>query len=193
MPTRAEHRTATLRRLSDAAVEMFEQHGAAVTVEEIAAEAGVSRRTVFRYIDAKADLAFIHPRLWFAVFDEGVERAGDLPLVDRLRLGSRAIALHIDADPEPVRRAFLVAASSPELQRGFSIFRRWVDRVADEVLAAAAEPSDPEVVFRSRIVGAAVMGMVDAVTRQWLFSEPEITFVSLYDQGFEMLAPLFEE
>ena len=172
---------------------MFEQHGAGVTVEEIAAEAGVSRRTVFRYIDAKEDLAFIHPRLWFEVFDEGLAQAGDLPLVDRLRIGSRAIALHIDADPEPVRRAFLVAATSPELQRGFSIFQRWVDRVADEVLADADDSSDPEVLFRARIVGAAVMGMVDAVTRQWLFSGPDTTFVSLYDQGFELLAPLFEE
>ena len=50
-------------------------------MEAIADKAGVSRRTVFRYVDAKEDLAYIQPVLWLDVFEEGLEEAeGELDL-----------------------------------------------------------------------------------------------------------------
>lgn len=194
MVTRAEHRRTTLLRLSDAAVELFESVGPAVTIDAIATRAGVARRTVFRYVDGKEELAFIHPLLWIDVFEAGLAAAPVNPLSERLRVASRAIAAHIDADPGPPRAAFSVAAAHPELARGFtSIFQKWIDRVATEVLVAAEDPEDARVRFRSRIVGAAMMGMVDAVTRQWVFSPPDVRFVDLYDEGFAVLAPLLAE
>lgn len=193
MATRAQHRRETLVRLSDAAISSFETVGPSVTIEAIAAEAGVARRTVFRYVDSKEALAFIHPVLWFDVFDEALRAAAEGPLIDRVRIASRAIALHIDADPNPPRRAFAVVATHPELTRGFSgVFQQWVDRVAAEVLAVADEPDRPATQFRARIVGASVMGMVDAVVRQWVFAPAEVRFVDLYNEGFAVLPPLFE-
>jgi len=194
MVTRAEHRRTTLLRLSDAAISLFESEGPTVTIEAIAAEAGVARRTVFRYVDGKEELAFIHPLLWFDVFEAGLESAPADPLAERLRVASRAIAQHIDDDPEPPRRAFTVAATNPELSRGFtSVFQRWIDRIADEVLTAHDGEADPGSQFRARIVGAAVMGMVDAVTRTWISSPPGTRFVDLYDEGFAILAPLITD
>lgn len=191
MATRDEHRRATLRRLSDASIDLFASEGAGVTIDAIATRAGVARRTVFRYVEAKEELAFIHPVLWFDVFETGLSDAPADELSARLRYASRQIALHIDADPEPPRRAFLVVAAHPELARGYNrVFQQWVDRVAHEVLEAVGPPVDAHDRFRARIIGAAVMGMVDAVVREWVSSPPEVSFTELYDEGFDLLDPL---
>jgi AcrR family transcriptional regulator len=190
--TRAEHRRNTLLRLGDAAIEQFDLQGPSATINDIARSAGVSRRTVFRYVEAKEELAFVHPMLWFDVFDAALVEAADERLVDRLRFASRAIAAHIDADPEPPRRAFTVAIANPELLRGFTIvFQRWIDRVAAEVLADSSTPGGPtaEEQFRSRIIGSAVMGVVDAVTREWLMV-PGASFSELYERGLCYIDPL---
>lgn len=195
MVSRAEHRRETLLALGDAALDLFEQQGAAATVNEIAARAGVSRRTVFRYVDGKEELAFVHPLLWFDVFDEALVASVDLPIAERLWESSRAIATHIDADPEPPRRAFLVAAKNPALLRGFNaVYQRWVDRIATEILADVSQDHQPTAAerFRSRIVGSAVMGVVDAVSREWVIS-PENTFAELYDQAFTYIGPLLAD
>ena len=195
MVTRAEHRRDTLIRLGDAAITLFESEGPSVTIERIAAQAGVSRRTVFRWVESKEQLGFVHPMLWFDVFDSALaESAGDpaISLEDRLRSASGAIAKHIDADPDPPRRAFMVAVGHPELQRGFNmVFQQWVDRVAAEVLAVPSEVPTADDHLRARIIGAAVMGMVDAVTREWLLSPPGTKFGDLYLTGFDLVAPLF--
>ena len=193
MVTRAEHRRRTLLRLSEAAVDLFAAEGASVTIDAVATRAGVARRTVFRYVDSKEELAFIHPLLWFDVFDHGLDQAPVEPLSERIRIASRAIALHIDADPEPPRKAFRVVAEHPELGRGFNpVYQRWIDRVAAEVLTVSADPADPTAQFQARIIGAAVMGMVDAVIRQWVSSPEEVRFVDLYDEGYPLLATLLE-
>lgn len=192
MATRTEHRRATLLQLSDAAIELFAESGTAATFEQIAERAGLSRRTIFRYVERKEELAYVHPLLWLDVFEAALDDAADLSVPDRLRLASRAIALHIDADPEPPRRAFTVVASTPGLARGFTgIFQRWVDRVADETLRDITTPTSQDR-FRARIIGSAVMGMVDAVTREWVASPTTTKFVDLYDDGFTMLAPILD-
>lgn len=191
MPTRAEHRTRTLTGLGDAAVELIETQGPGVTIDQIAERAGVSRRTVFRYVGAKEELVFVEPILWFAVFDQALNH--DLhPLTERLRLASRAIAEHIDAAPERPRRAFLLAATHPELIRGFNaVYQQWIDRVSVEALHDIAQPT-AEDHFRARVIGSAIMGMVDAVTREWLLSPSGESFTDIYDRGFSIVEPLFE-
>ena len=192
MVSRAEHRRATLRRLGDAAVELFDTIGPGVTIDRIAERAGVSRRTVFRYVELKEELAYVHPILWFDIFDEVIAANAALSAADRLRVGGRALASHIDADPGPPYQAFLTAATNPELAKGFtSIFQRWVDRIADEVLVGIDAPS-PDQRFRSRVVGAAVMGTIDAVSREWLLGGGADEFLALLERGFEILDPLLD-
>ncbi|MGH1492864.1 MAG: TetR/AcrR family transcriptional regulator, partial [Acidimicrobiales bacterium] len=165
MASRAEQRRSTLLALGEAAVELFESKGPSVTSGEIAARAGVSRRTLHRWCDAKEDLAFVHPLLWLDVFMAALAEQdaidGEQPKASqRLRDASMAIARHVDGDPEPPRRAFLVAATHPELLRGFqSAYQRWVDVVAIESERAGVDP------FEARVIASSVMGMVDAATR----------------------------
>ncbi len=192
VPTRAENRTRTLVGLGDAAVELIEKHGPSVTIDQIAERAGVSRRTVFRHVESKEELVFVEPILWFGVFDEALDH--DIhPLTERLRLASRAIGEYIDANPERPRRSFLLAATHPELLRGFNaVYQRWVDRMSAEALIDIDEPTAQDR-FRARVIGSAIMGMVDAVTREWLLSPTGEAFTDIHDRGFGILEPLFSQ
>jgi hypothetical protein len=80
----------------------------------------------------------------------------------------------------------------PQLAAGGSAATAiWIARVADEVMDGRADTVDKTTRFRARVIGAAVMGMVDAVMREWYREGPDANFVSLYDEGFSLIVPLF--
>ena len=192
MVTRAEHRRSTLLRLSDAAVELFEErHPDRPTAEEIADRAGVSRRTVFRYVETKEDLAFIRPTLWLEIFDRAVAEVADTPIRDRILHGAHQISLDIDADPEPVRRGLLVASRSPGMAGRYgAVNRRWVERIATEI--AGPEP-DADTAFRAHVLGSAVMGVIDAALAEWVEDPRGRPLVDLVDRGRDHLAPILHD
>lgn len=193
MPSRAEHRRETLLRLGEAATALFAEQGPAATVEAIAGAAGMSRRTITRYVSSKEELAFVHPLLWWDVFETALAEQVDKPPLDRLRGASQAIAKHIDADPEPPRQAFQVAASHPELLTGFNhVFRLWVDRLTDVLGPMLPDLlSDSDRRFQSRIVASAIMGMVDGVTREWVFAT-DVSYLELSNHGFALIEPILD-
>ncbi len=189
MVSRAEHRRATLLKLSAATTAAYEELGAVATFDDIAERAGVSRRTVFRYVDTKEDLIYIHPIMWLEVFDEALLGVADRPVRERLLFAAHCISEHIDADPEPVRRAMMVAQTTPEFARGYAaVSHRWIERIAAEILGSA---TDAQSRFRSRVLGAAVMGVVDASLAQWS-ADPSTSLVDLVDRGLDYLAPILE-
>lgn len=194
MVTRAEHRRATLIALGDAAVGLFEAEGPSVTIDSIADSAGLARRTVFRYVSSKEELAFVNQLIWLDVFDAALRADQSTTLVERLRTCSRCIAGYIDANSLATRRAMRVVALHPELGRGLSrIMQSWIDRVAFEVADFDGEENDSYSELRARVIGAALMGMVDATLREWSASPAGTAFTPLYDQGFAIVEVLFGE
>lgn len=183
MGRREENRRRTLLKLGDAATLLFEQRGPKATIEEIAAQAGVSRRTVFRYAGSKEELLYVHPLLWLEIFDRAVAEHADVELDERLYLAGRAISEHIERTPDGPRRAMSLALKHPELGAGFlPVQRQWVRRIAREV---CPEPETSDDRFRARIVGSAMMGLVDATCGEWLICGRP--FPELWDQGFAHL------
>ena len=121
------------------------------------------------------------------VFDEAV--AGlVLPSADRIRLGSQAVCAAIDSDPIPVQRAMQVALDNPQLMRGYAaVSQMWIERMAAEVLD---DPSDSDRVFRSRVVGAAIMGVIDAALNQWIADPGSTELEPLVMAGLDYLDPI---
>lgn len=188
MPTRTEHRRRTLLALSEATTDVFEAKGIDATIEDIAARAEVSRRTVHRWVDGRDDLVFIHPRLWLEYFDEAVAEVAEQPVRDRILHGSRRISEIIDADPEPVARAMAVALAHPSLMRGYgAINQQWIDRLSAEV--ALDFPQDP---FRARVAGSATMGVIDAALTEWLLTTPRPALIDLVDRGLALLGSMLD-
>ncbi|MEO1060213.1 MAG: TetR family transcriptional regulator [Actinomycetota bacterium] len=190
MVSRAEHRRSTLLRLADAAVDLFEErHPEQPTAEEIAERAEVSRRTVFRYVDAKEDLAFVRPILWLDIFDAAVAEVADGTIRERIVHGANRISRDIDADPEPVRRALLLASRTPGMAGRYgAVNQRWVQRIAAEI---AGDDADAETRFRAHVLGAAVMGVIDAALAEWV-DDPDRRLVDIVDRGLEYLAPILD-
>ncbi len=184
---RAEHKAATHRALADAAVDLALAGGPPATMGRIADAAGVSRRTAYRYAADRDELLLYHPISWLDVFDEAAERHADEPIARRLHLVSLAIAAHIDADAEPVKRAFAVATTDSSFGGAYArLNARWVDRVTAEI----ARPDDPVAVqLRARMLGAAVMGMIDTVCFHWAAHDEPMA--PLIDEGFDLLSSAF--
>ena len=189
--SRAEHRRATLLRLSAATTEAYEELGSSTTIDDIAERAGVSRRTVFRYVDSKEDLAYIHPVLWLDVFDAAVAEVPELPVRDRLLYAAEKISLHVGDDPEPVKRAMAVAMTDPLLRGQAGTNQRWITRLAEEIMLDAGE-ADLDAGFRAQVLASATMGVIDASLGQWFFSPPEVTLVEIVTKGLDYLIPIFD-
>lgn len=196
MVTRADHRRATLVQLSRATTAAFEELGPTATIDDIAQRAGVSRRTVFRYVDSKEDLVYLQPSMWLEVFDEAIAEwetnRGEGSMRGRILYAAHRISEHIDTDPEPVRRAMMVALGLPDFSRGHAqVSQRWINRLALEILRDA-DPGDAEAVFRSRVLGAAIMGVIDAALGEWAADE-SVKLVNVVDRGLDYLAPILPD
>ncbi len=119
------------------------------------------------------------------MFDAHYVPTGDV-LADLRRAGA-GIARHIDADPDPPRRAMALGLTYPAVLSGFNrVYRRWVDHMA---AAICTDPSAQEERFRAQVLAAATMGLVDATCREWIRAGPDATFEPLWERGFDVLVP----
>jgi AcrR family transcriptional regulator len=154
--------------LVEAAYGLFAQQGyAATTMDDVAARAGVSRRTAFRYFASKEDLVFPH-------------REERLARLERLLLAHEG-----EAPFETVRRACVALARDYEEAR-VQMLAQWriaetepsllgrelqFDRHSEEAIARAFlthEHGSTRARRRARVRAAAVIGVVRATLRDWL-------------------------
>jgi AcrR family transcriptional regulator len=192
MPGRNEHRLQTYDLLGHTAVTLFAENGFdAVTVDDVAAAAGVSRRTVFRYFPSKEDLVLVHPQSWIETFESTVEEnSGESPL-ERVRLGALALADQIDADPAPVRAALEVAESHPALLAGVAaVNQQLAARIAEEFAPSTSKRAKDR--FRARILAGAVVGALDTAMADWMRLPPNRRLKPVVQKGLEVLEPLLQ-
>ena len=131
--TRDDRRERARRATSDVALELFAEHGFdATTVDQIAARAGISVATFFRYFPTKADAVFNDPERWLP--DLGlaiVERPASEPDLIAVCKGLR-LELAPRFDRDRASRQERAIASSP-LLRGLSadVGGRWRAVISD--------------------------------------------------------------
>ncbi len=181
---REQNRRARRQALIAAARALFDARGfEAVTIEEIAAQAGVSKRTFFRYFPTKEDVVFPEHEARLARFRELVSRRlpGEAPLAGVQRafvvLGSQLMA---DRD-EVVALQRVVDRSQALVASDRARDRQW-DEVVAAALADGREPAPAE-----RMVAGAIMGAMRAALRVWYQAEGEGDVVELGLQGFALL------
>jgi TetR/AcrR family transcriptional regulator, regulator of mycofactocin system len=155
----------TREQLQRIAIEMFSAHGYdEVTIEALAAAAGIGRRTFFRYFDSKADALM-------ADFDQEVERlrsalAGSdpgLPVMDAIRCAIVAVNDYHAEDLVLFRQRLQLQHSNPALlANGILHYEHWQSAVAEFAavrLGLAADDLLPQVIARS-VFGAAYAGFM---------------------------------
>lgn len=184
---RAGRRPVTSRsEIEHIALDLFTLRGFDnTTVDDIAAAAGIGRRTVFRYYASKNDIPW-------GGFDDRLDRmratfAGlppDLPVME----GVRAAVLDFnDVPPEEQpwhRRRLHLILGTPALQAHSTLrYAAWRQVVADYVAQRLGEPPDALV---PQTIGHASLGVALAAYERWLSADAELR--ELLDEVFRALA-----
>ncbi len=180
-PIREQTRAVVRSLLARTALELFATKGYAhTTVDEVAAAAGVSRRTLFNYFRNKEDLAL-----------SGLSEQGDL-------IAARFAERPADEDPwASLRAAFQVLeeieiTAEHRLEMVTLLFgndslraghlekqARWRD-----LLAPLIEPRLPDSdrrAFEARAIAAATIICLQAATEEWMLLGGKVDLFDLYD------------
>lgn len=173
-------------QLEQVALALFAQHGfEATTVDDVAAAAGIGRRTFFRYYASKNDV------VW-GDFDAGLAQmrrllaatADDVPLMESLRIAVLAFN-RLDPAVEPWHRQRMeLILHVPALQAHSTLrYAAWREVVAEH---AARRLGLPPGALRPRLVGHTLLGASVAAYEQWLL-EPGSDLAALLDEAVRTL------
>ncbi len=182
--------------LTEAALQLMAREGFdAVTVDAIAAAAGVSKRTFFRYFASKEDVvvqflagmgAGMHTEL-------AARPAAEPPSVALRHTVWAAMAACADG-AEHAGRALPVVQlilRTPALRARFQEHQaRWRDDLAAET--ARRLGLDPEADLYPRIAAGAALVAFDTVLRRWSDSDGADDPAALTDRAFAVLAPALD-
>ncbi|MBF6332213.1 TetR family transcriptional regulator [Nocardia transvalensis] len=170
---RARRRAQTLDEIHWAAVELSDQHGFDnITVDDIAARAGVAARTFFRYFPTK-ESAVVYDRWGIATAIESRFTTADPPtmrLADIEAAVAEVIDTVIENDSGPAGAAedvlltYRVITTTPQLRA--AAFAEHSARVG-AVVESVADPAERS---RTRLVLAVTYAVVGAAVNEWVDS-----------------------
>ncbi len=179
---RAAKRLEAMRRCQAAALEMFVRDGfEEVTVEQVAAAAGVSPISIYRWFGSKERLV-----LWDEYDPPLFERIGllldDMPPIAAIHAALRSELGRIyETDRDRVLTRTKLAIGEPALRRAVADDLR---AMADG-LAQLVERRLPA--FEAKVISAAVVGSLEVMLREWARSEATTPLAELIDAGFAVL------
>ena len=184
---RARKKAATRQSVQDHALRLFLEKGfEATTVEEIAAAAGVSHMTFFRYFPAKEDVVLSDS------YDPLIARLleqtpADWPVLQRIRTALRqGLAEVYDTDRGTLLAQNKLIAATPALRD-----RLWADQIVTQQLflraLGGAEPGHRPS-LQTRVTVAACLAAASTAILAWVENDGTPELPELIDQAFETLA-----
>jgi AcrR family transcriptional regulator len=188
---RARRRRAVREALAEAAMRLFVERGFdAVAVEEIAAAAGVSRRTFFRYFSSK-DAVFFAPQERRLGRLEALLAAAEIDspaaALAAIRSAAREVATLYSRERATVLAEHTVLREASSLYaRDVELDARWEQALRRPLLAAGLD--DVEAV----VVSGAVLGVMRAVLRAWLATAAQADLMVLAERALLALEPLLQ-
>lgn len=185
--------TTSHQEIAEAAARLFEEKGyAATSVTDIAAAAGIARRTFFSYFASKSD-AF-----WW-------ENENDLRTVERALAASSpdaqplqqvidiamAAPSWIPPTKESARARHLMIEDNPELQVGSQRFqRRWSRLIADHLRRRVGDTTSELV---PEVIATALIGVAQAVLVRWATNDDERPLRQIFYENIDTVRRAFEE
>jgi AcrR family transcriptional regulator len=178
----------TEERVVAAALTLFREQGfAQVTMEQVAAAAEVSRRTVYRRFPTKGHVVLAVPLSWLRVWDDAVAARPGMPPLQTVEAASRAVAAHIDTQPAEVLTAYAVLEESPTLESAGTIHHEWIARIV-QLLAQEPDPAPPDT---QHVVAGAYMGAIDAMLQHWVATGGAGSVLAATECVLERLRPIW--
>jgi len=183
---RQRKKTATRDRIRATALRLFREHGYdATTVEQIAAAAGVSHMTFFRYFPAKEDVALSDS------YDPLVatllaQTPATWPLIQRIRTvlvqGLRQV---YDTERDALLAQNKLIVATPALRE-----RLWADQIATQELilqALSAGQDHPHPSFQDRVIVAACLAAASTAVLTWVENDGTPELPELVEQALDTL------
>ncbi len=157
----------------------------ATTVEEIAAAAGVSHMTFFRYFPAKEDV-IDYDDYGQTLAEHIAARPSDEPPLEMIRHALTQDQAEVDPDErETMLTRMRLVLSTPALQA-----RSWTHKDADEDLIARALATHPGYdadALETRVIAAAAIAAVTAAVRTWTENNGKAELRDLINLAFQTL------
>ncbi|WP_345377146.1 TetR family transcriptional regulator [Frondihabitans cladoniiphilus] len=183
---RAITRDAVRTRLSDVAVDLFLEHGFdSVTIEQIAAVAGVSARSVHRYFPTKEDMVVGDPAAYGSVVsDVFTDRPVDEPALTSLRA---AFTLLLERRGQDIRgkAALCVITTVPSLRaRNHEKHLLWASLLTPLV---AERLSGADAGLRAQVLVQTALACFDVALTAWVVPGEPRTPAELIAVAFDAL------
>ncbi|MEU4667916.1 TetR family transcriptional regulator [Amycolatopsis sp. NPDC023774] len=182
------------RALSSAAVDLFVANGyEATTVDEIAAAAGVGRRTFFRYFDTKDDVLFANHDEIVTEMEQAFERAD--PSRDPVEVACSTVSLVLDyyaADLDVSLKRFTLTRTVASLRdKEVATVDRYQRVLARYLQTRFAEQGDDTASLRAAVAAAAIAAANNHVLRRWLRSGGKDDIAASAARAFALVGEAF--
>lgn len=164
---RERKKIATRDGIVRASMELFERKGfEAVTAEEIALRAGVSRRSFFRYFPAKELVVFPHQAAYLDLFRSLLAQGADTdPPFPRVRRACLVLAReYMNAREEHLAQQRIIQASPSLIARGEAFDTEWEEAISGVFIEDGA-PAEAR--RRARFLAGAILGVIRAALKEW--------------------------
>ena len=177
--------------LVEQALRLFATRGFdGVTVDEIAAAAGVSRRSFFRYFPTKEAVVLERREVELASLKALLESPlpGEAPFAT-IRRALLALSKHHSAERRTILAEQVLVRTTPSLMaRDFEVDRAFERALVARLLAEGRHTAAEE--RRARILAAAVVGAVRVTIEEWSDRGGDLDLRRLGEDALEFLAPL---
>lgn len=182
---RERNRARTHARIRREAQAAFAARGFdAVTVEEVAEAAEVSRSTLFRYFPTKEDLVLGGDAARLDALRDGfLDRPVGEPVLVSLRAALVALAAAYEGDREELLARYRLIRATPALSD--RLFEHQSAR--EDALAAVIAERVPGDDLRPRVLAAAGMAVVRVAMRTWLTTESDRTLAEVAGEALDAL------
>ncbi len=185
---RVRRRVEAMRRVQDVALDLFEERGySAVTVDEIAAAAGVGVATVYRNFDTKERVVLwdeYDPMLLTAV----AEHLREQPL---LRAVTSALVDSLDrvyqSDKRRILRRARLILSEPALAAAAAVDNEALRGALAELFVKEGASRDA---FEAAVAAAAVVAALETSVRRWVEDKGKTPMRDVLTAAFEALGRL---
>ena len=182
---RQRKKTATRDRIRASALRLFREQGYdATTVEQIAAAAGVSHMTFFRYFPTKEEVA-LSDSYDPLIADLLAQTPATWPLVQRIRaVLAEGLRQVYDTDRDTLLAVNRLIVSTPALRD-----RLWADQIATQqlILQALGVGHDSSPSFADRVTVAACLAAASTAVLAWVENDGTPELPDLIDQAFDTL------
>ncbi|WP_235825995.1 TetR/AcrR family transcriptional regulator [Candidatus Frankia alpina] len=187
---RSRTRRALQAEITAVAFDLFDRQGfECTTINQIAAEAGLSRSSFFRYFATKEDVVLLGVEEGGLVLRDALAaRPADETPWQALRQALNAIIGFNAENPERALRLSRMMVDTPSLQgRQLQQQNSWQRLLAPELARRLAIPPTDTADPRPRALASAALGCYDAALTVWRDSGGTADLTTLLDQAMSIL------